>query len=317
MNTQKYKFSFSFILDDISIGVYSSAPCFSEFKEICSSDIKMVDTVPNPTIKIFYEEVDDEPCINWGTNHVSVKASWGAMNFGKNFMFLALPILEKEKQAKGMITTHAASCSLRNNGIFLLGKEGSGKTSIVYKLCKNYNAKLIGNDITLIQNATNGVTLNNGTKFFFLRKKSVAKSMPELTGLFKSDCVDPWLDKIQVDANKINIQTENYNVPLSRAFYIHVDETQEDLIVQLANTLANNLHMNENFSRYIKGSCIALFDNNMMPWGHIASYDNDVFAKNRIELIQKLHSQYMLSYISGKSDEIAYYIANQISIKRH
>lgn len=52
-----------------------------------------------------------------------------------NLIYLAYPLIEQYRRQKKQLTCHAASISLDDKGILILGKEGSGKTSIALNLC--------------------------------------------------------------------------------------------------------------------------------------------------------------------------------------
>lgn len=313
----KHKYSCNMIADGISINIHTTEPMFLNLYKIYAkdsfSDVKIGQGISNSNLDIFYEATEETVQLDWTPKSVNIKAPWPLMNGGDNFLYLALPLIEAEKQRNNIVTLHAASCSLNESGILLLGKEGAGKTSIIYKLCADYHANLIGNDLTFLKGNSNGMELIGGTKFFFLRKASVEKSLPHLLNLLNSKQVDPWLNKVKVDASDIGISLEKKTSRLQKAFYVHVDEKQEKTFTCSANSLANRLHLNENFSRYIRSSCNVLMDESYTYWGYIPSFDNEQFCKNRHEMINDLYGKYDLKYISGKSADIAKQIHNEIT----
>lgn len=144
----KYQYKCCLFSDKVNVDIFSTHPVFLELYRKFSKDpisgVQISQKTGEANLKIFYEEsISGKEELIWDENSVLVRVPWTLMNSGENFLYLALPLIEKEKQQKGIVTIHAASCSINGSGILLLGKEGSGKTSVVYKLCKELNANQV------------------------------------------------------------------------------------------------------------------------------------------------------------------------------
>lgn len=226
-----------------------------------------------------------------------------------SIIFMGYILMEKQRMEKYMLTAHSACVGKDNSAIFLLGKAGSGKTSVALKLCLDYDYSLISNDRTVIGlNGERKLAAFAGTKFIFLRYESIKRNLPQLLGLFPEIVADSWLTKTKVFPEDIGITKTDSLHRITNSYMVHVDERKSELYVANGDTPANRLFLNEIFSMYIRGIYTTFCDKNFNAQGYIPSYDNEIFYKNRCEIINALLENNSLQYVSGNVDAVSQYI---------
>ena len=260
-----------------------------------------------------YEDCDDS-YLKYEEHIVSVHFPWRQMREGETILYLGYPYLEYQRQLNGELTCHAASFAYNGKGYMLLGKEGSGKTTTVIRLCRDKRCYLVSNDLCLIKHDGQDTYLLGGTRFFFVRKASMQRSLPELLSHFKESELDPWRDKVVVEADQLGIQKQKTSVPLRGVFIVHIDETQESVYINKIDDLVTRLFLNENFSRYIRSTCTTMLGGERYDiLGYIPSLDNRSLFERRKALINHMIYDVGIYYISGKSEDITETICDWIA----
>ncbi len=255
----------------------------------------------------------DERILQYEDHKAIIKYPIKEMGDGLTILFMAYPLLEVNRREKKSLTCHCAGVSIDGKGILILGKEGSGKTTLAIELCRKYNAKLIGNDLCVIDyNSLNNLKLLGGTKYIFLRYESIKRNIPDLLKNFdlqESDKkIDTWTFKKKVFPRDLGIQDQKDEVDIDSIFIVHIDQ-EKDFFCKEANSLANILYLNENFSRYIRNTCTTMIkDNNII--NYIPSLDTKEFFDERAELINYMLNNKKIKYLSGSIEDVAKYIIN-------
>lgn len=260
---------------------------------------------------LFYRDCDDNSVV-YKPRQCQINYPWLRMNKGETLLYSSYPLLEAQRQARHWLTAYSAAVSMHGDGILLFGKSGAGKTSVTVDLCRRYGAQLVGNDLTILGLQEAELFIKGGTKFLFLRYESVRKSLPDLVALFPELPREPWLCKIKVNPQDLGIKCQSEPVKVKRIFSLHIDENLPGLYVEKSQDLALKLFLIENFSRYIKGSCInVLGGNSFDQLGFIPSYDRKMFFKFRENMLNEVLSQ--IKYISGPLKLVSDYIAKDCS----
>lgn len=120
--------------------------------------------------------------------------------FATKLMFKIFERLSYE----GIFCLHGAGVTINkdtNNGVFVFGPSGSGKSSIVMKLIEKYNEQIICDDIILIQK-TNGnrvIGLSNPQNIN-MEKKNLKKNYKSFENCIVEN-LDPYNTKIKIDIN--------------------------------------------------------------------------------------------------------------------
>lgn len=305
------KFNCSVRSADEAIDFYSNRDLFLNFNKPSllrdHLDFTVSKKPSNSGYKLFYNEDGDDSVI-YSDKQCQLNYPWVKMNSGEALLYAAYPLFEAQRQCNQWLTAYSAAVSIGDTGILLLGKSGAGKTSVAVNLCRYYGAELIGNDLTIIGLQGGELFMKGGTKFLFFRFESVKKSLPDLINLFPKQPAEAWIYKIKVNPADIGINTRSLPAPINQIFSVHIDENFPSLYVQTSQSLATKLFLIENFSRYIKGSCINLLGGEELDQlGFIPSYDNEEFFLFRRKLIELVLTK--TKYISGPLNLVTDYIA--------
>ncbi len=228
--------------------------------------------------------------------------------------YAAYPITEYRRQKRGAATAHSAAVAFGDNAALVLGKEGAGKSTVAIHSCRDFGAQLIGNDLTIVEVDKEGKMLvSHGTKVLHLRRESVRRGLTDLLTLFPPDTDDAWLQKIAIRPDKVGIAARSEPTEVKVCTLVHVDEAQEKIFVRdESKNLVSRLIIYENFSRYIRGSCVPGLDMNRNFMYCLPSLDNPELFDRRTQLIERILQKPLL-YISGRSKEIAQFIQKEIS----
>jgi len=224
-------------------------------------------------------------------------------------------LTEQQRQANSQATIRGAGVSTDETGILLIGKRGSGKTSISLELCRRYDHRLVGADLVLIGLRDDVGYLFGGTKIFTLRFATVKHYGTELQSYFdEKDGADEWINKIDLLPEQLQVGIDDRPVKLTKAFYVHlVNDPKAPLLVKRVDTPATfymgRLYLYEQLTRYIRGTCIPLFKGNDLKIGdYLPPLDSPDYHRWRVRLMDWLIDDLGLSYISGSMDAICDHI---------
>lgn len=242
---------------------------------------------------------------------VSISFPWEEMRDGETILYLAYPLIERQHQERRYLTAHAAAFSFGNTAFLIFGKEGAGKTSTLISMCQQFGAKLVANDLCIIgwKDKTNPVVYG-GTKFFFIRRESARRTLPQLLPYFKEDGDDSWLEKAIICPKDLGVELEARELPVNVSFLVHVDETKQELFGRAIDDLPTRLYFNENFSRYIRTASTTMLGGDKYDLlGYVPSLDTKRFYEWRRELIKYLLVKQGVRYVSGPLPLVAEEIA--------
>ena len=214
-------------------------------------------------------------------------------------------ILESERAKKGKATIHAAAVSKNGKGILILGKQGSGKTSITLELCRKHGCSLIGNDLVLAGIQGNTGYLYGGTKIFRIRATTIKDYNRDLKSFFKSSSNDEWTQIAVIEPDKVQVLTEKLTVPIHAIYYVHLYSSDHDFIAKEVDKLFSRIYLYQIFSEYIRGSAIIPLIGKDLRFGdYIPSLDTrDAFEK-RIRFINWIINNKNYKYIAGVLTDI-------------
>ena len=225
---------------------------------------------------------------------------------GEVIPYLAYALLEMQRQAVGQTSVHTAAVSLNGRSVLLMGKEGSGKTSMALYLCREYGYKLVANDIAIIGYDRGQAFIYEGTKFFWLRLDPMKKHHPDLVKLFPSfSNRDPWTNRTIVHPEQIGVEIETKTVPIAAVFFLHVDKSATKLHVERSLNRWPRLYLYENFSRYIRRTCSPMMGGKDFHYlAYLPSLDTPDFHANRVKLIDYLIEDLGINYVAGQLKEV-------------
>jgi|GEM_PF-1301500 len=296
------------------VNVFSDFDVYSYFREEKFSREHIALNIFRNQIKtsfgVYYHN-DSLRTLRYYEKEVHIVCPWEQTGDGHILLYAAYPFFEFQRQKSGYVSAYSAAVALKGKGILFFGKIGAGKTSLSLDLCRRYGAVLIGNDLTIVGLENQEIYLKEGTKFFFLRYESVRRNMPVFLSLFPEKPEDSWLCKVKVAPEQLGIQIARGEILADKIYLVHIDESSTSLLVQKDDTLVTKLFLNENFSRYIRGTSLALLVGEKLEFlGYVPSYDKIEFYDFRVRLIEAIMSR--IFYISGSLNAVSDYIANQI-----
>jgi hypothetical protein len=311
-------YQYTLSLDCESVGVWSDidlAATFAKWKEIFHLSRVVIGPSSHQEFIVRYVSAPFEP-VTYSDGLVQVTVPFEQLQSGEVLFYAALPFLEVLHQRKQVVTMHAAAIEFDDSAILLLGKAGAGKTSLTLSLCRNHRARLIGNDIVKVGLVGTSVQTCAGSKYFFLRQESIKRNVPDLLSLFPQSEKDPWTHKIYCSPEQLSVSMCTGQVPITKSYLVHVDETMDELYTTSADKMDTRLYLNENMSRYIRGTAIALFGQGSQFMGYVPSFDSLDFFNMRVELIETLISNTKIAYLSGNLHDTCQYIVKETGMQR-
>lgn len=232
--------------------------------------------------------------------------------------FRAHFMLEPQRQKNSIFTSQGAGVSKQRKAVLLMGKRGSGKTSITLELCRKYNYNLIGNDLILLGLKKDEGYLFGGTKVFSLRFTTVKYYNADLQKYLKKEAQkeaqDEWINKVDVYPEDLRISVEKESTKIIKAFYVHLENNKSAplYIKKIENketTYMGRLFLYEALSRYIRGVCIPVIYGSQFYIGdYLPSLDKSEYHRNRVKFINWLMENLGFYYISGSMNAICDFI---------
>lgn len=309
-------YQYTLSLDGESVSVWSDTdltPTFVKWKQLLHFTGVMVGPSSKQEFTVRYTNASFEP-VTYSDKSVLVTVPLEQLQSGEVLLYAALPFLEVLHQRKQVVTMHAAAVEFGDKAILLLGKAGAGKTSLTLSLCRNHRARLIGNDIVKLGLVNGLVHACAGSKYFFLRQESIKRNIPELLSLFPQSEKDPWTHKIYCSPERLGVSTCEREIPITKCYLVHVDETMDELYATSADRMDTRLYLNENMSRYIRGTAIALFGQSSQFMGYVPSFDSSDFFNMRVGLTEALISDIEMVYLSGNLHNTCQFIVKAMGM---
>lgn len=265
----------------------------------------------------YYEQEEFSLTCSVDSKSIIVKGNFELIEDGEIIPYLACALMEMQRQAVGQTSAHTAAVSLNGQGVLLMGKEGSGKTSMALHLCREYGYKLVANDIAVIgyDEQQNQAFIYEGTKFFWLRLDPMKKHHPDLVKFFpKFSETDPWTNRTIVQPSQIGVEIETEAIPINAVFFLHVDDLIDGLHVENLLNRWPRLYLYENFSRYIRRTCSPMMGGKDFHYlAYLPSLDNPDFHDKRVRFIDYLIDELGIKYVAGQLREVGRVINQAIS----
>ncbi len=306
-------YQYTLSLDGESVGVWSDidlAPTFAKWKGLLHFTGVIVGPSSDQEFIVRYTNASFEP-VTYSDKSVLVTIPFEQLQSGEILLYAALPFLEVLHQRKQVVTMHAAAVEFEGKAILLLGKAGAGKTSLTLSLCRNHRARLIGNDVVKVGLVSGSVQAIAGSKYFFLRQESIKRNIPDLLSLFPQSEKDPWTHKIYCSPERLSVPTCEEETLITKSYLVHVDETMGELYTTSADKMDTRLYLNENMSRYIRGTAIALFGQDSRFVGYVPSFDSSDLFNMRVGLTEALISDTKMVYLSGNLHDTCQHIVKE------
>lgn len=225
-------------------------------------------------------------------------------------------LLEKGLAEKKKVLVHSACVSKKNNSILFLGRSGSGKTSTVLNLCRNYGYRLVGNDRVIIGlNSDDKLFSYSGTDFINMRYGSVIKNTPELINHFDHFEGDPWSNKKSTHSSNLNIKVEKRALEIAKGYLLHIDSEQKHFYHSLASEPVHKLFLNEIFTMGIRGIYSTFYDKNFNSCGYVPSFDCEEFYETRNKITKLIIQDKNFEQVSGNLQDTSSFIDNKFMLQ--
>lgn len=251
--------------------------------------------------------------VSFEETRITIEYPWDFMRAGESILYLGYPLIEAQNQDQGMSTVHSAAFSVDNKGVLLLGDAGCGKTSIIMHATRYLDAKLVSNDLTIVGSEAGKVQAHGGTKFFHIRKTAVEQNMPWISGLFDGRDVDPWVDKLFLTSEELEIPTQKETVEISSIYRIHVDNRRESVTYRPLDGLQTKLFLNEQLSRFIRNVTTAVMVGpNYEIVAPVPSFDTARRFGMRNELMEAMMVGTGITYLSGPLNLVLDHISSRL-----
>ena len=237
-------------------------------------------------------------------NDIYVNYPLEEISGGHGLLYIAGPLLEKQRQLNHSLTCHAACISKENKGILLLGSKGSGKTTMVLRMLLN-GYSLVSNDICVIDYSNHqNILALGGTKFLNIRQTVLEERIPEIKRrLSQNDFSNK--SNIIINPNDVHFKLEHETVPIVAAFILYVDNNMENSVLKSGDDLTSKLYVSENFSRYIRGvSNYFINSQTGLIEGYIPSLDNSKLYEERENFINDFVNFPYFGRLSGNMLDI-------------
>lgn len=235
--------------------------------------------------------------------------------------FRAHFMLEQQMQKDSIFTSQGAGISKNGRAVLLMGKRGAGKTSITLELCRKHNYKLIGNDLVLAEFKKNKGYFFGGAKIFTLRFTTVKYYNTDLQKFFQKGHPNEWTNKVRLLPKQLGIPIEKKYPEILKVFYVHLlNDKSAPLYIQKIGdkefSYMGRLYLYEEFSRYIRGTCIPLVYGSQFYIGdYLPSLDNQECHKNRVKFIDWIIDEVGFYFISGSMNAICNFINQELEKK--
>lgn len=313
MKNKKLKFQCSAYMGEDGVNVYGEddrvlnllngnfVPFIPEWRIEKQEDAKLpyIECVLDAEHSIRFEE----------PNHFFISGQFNDFVESNTIPYLIHYILESERAKKSKATIHAAAVSKNGKGFLILGKQGSGKTSITLELCRKHGYSLIGNDLVLVGMRNNAGYLYGGTKIFRIRATTIKDYNDDLSYLFKSSDSDEWTRIAVIEPEKINVQIEKSVVPIHGIYYIHLYPPNYHFVAKEVDRLFSRVFLYQIFSEYIRGSAIIpLIGKDLRFSDYIQSLDNKDSFQKRIKFINWIINNDNYKYVAGTIGDICSFI---------
>ncbi len=230
------------------------------------------------------------------------------LSYGDTIPYLIQYLTERERMKRSRFTIHGAAVAKDGNGILILGKQGSGKTSVAITLCREYGYNLVGNDLVTIGTEGNVGHLYNGTKVFRLRMSTIKHYNRDLRRFFLTSTKgkDEWTTTASIRPVALGIGIQKSPVPIKKIVYVHLmNDPESILLATTPDLLFSRVYLHQNFSAYIKGAMITpLIGKSLNYCGYLPSLDNQRFHNARKKLIDWIIGNPNYKYVSGPMKRI-------------
>ncbi len=312
MKKKKYEFLCTVHMGEESVNVFSTSseilPLFTRGDFIFFLPEWKVDfNKTSSRLKLFFRE-SPRVSIRLSRNSLHVEGGIRELRIGHTLPYLVHYILERERMKKNQMTLHAAAVSRNGRGIMILGKQGSGKTSIALELCRNYNCLLVGNDLVFAGLYKRKGYLFGGTKFFRVRETTVKYYNQDIRKFLKKKS-DEWTNIAIITPGDIGVRVEKSPVPILGVFYVHLYPPWYPFCVKKVDLRFSRVYLHQICSEYIRGSAIIPLVGKDLKYGdYLPSLDSKIFFKKRTGFIDWVIQNKNYKYIAGSLSDICHFI---------
>lgn len=321
---KRIKFRCAIYMRDYGINIYSNYPKTFDMLQKGSfipfiPEYRCVKTKAQSDYSLIYiNALTSSAKMSDGNKTLEIRGPLREISEASTIPFRAHFMLEQQLQEYSIFTSQGAGVSKQGKAVLLMGKRGSGKTSISLELCRKYNYSLVGGDLVLTGLRKSKGYLFGGSKVFTLRFTTVKYYNTALQKYFKKKNSDEWTNKVNVYPKDLGISAENEPTKIIKAFYVHLKNNKSaPLYIRRIGGKETHymgrLYLYEVLSRYIRGVCNPVVLGPQFNIGaYLPSLDSPAYHKNRVRLIDWLIKDLGFYYISGSMEAICGFINKEL-----
>ncbi|TDL33464.1 hypothetical protein EVU91_13195 [Macrococcoides bohemicum] len=213
-------------------------------------------------------------------------------------IYLIVDYIAECLQTSYLQTTLIHSASIYSNkdnkSYLIMGEKGSGKTTLAYSMCYNYDFKIIGNDLTRIGiNPKGELCTYEGSSWFTFRETAIKANseLSKFSKLFTSNSIlnnASWNNKIKLSAKELSLESYSQEAVIKKIIDIRIDPFQEKTSIKKWNDLQSTLLLHERIGRHISGQTMPFQDDNGKYLGSLPQINYMSSDKLREKIIFKM-----------------------------
>lgn len=229
---------------------------------------------------------------DYDSHCLSVKGPLRQFNKGRALYFLSEYMSEcLQAPYTNSLLIHAAAVysKEKDKSYLILGEKGSGKTTLVFRLCQELGLSLIGNDLVRIGYDENGdLFTKEGSRWFDIRETAVKADeyMNKLATILSAKSTNSWNNKTRILPEHHSINTHFEQAKIDKILNIRIDPYQNHFSARPWEGVQRNLILHEKIGRHISGQATPFQDDQGNYLGSLPSINRQQASLVRDNIVR-------------------------------
>lgn len=172
--------------------------------------------------ELMYINTDSPAKLVKNGNTFIYQDDWKQIGNTKQLLAIIYQIIELQREESDRFVLHASAVSTPEGTLVLAGEAGSGKTSLMLRLCRKNGYKMVSNDKVVVGARDNELYVERGSRYLNLRKSSVDIYNPDLGTCFKTNASSTWSNKVAIYPEHVGIEFETTQTPLLAILFLNI-----------------------------------------------------------------------------------------------